>query len=72
MKLSKQIKIMPAKVKRKREIKNRTSDCSVEKDKKVIQYPRAAKFVDSHFGFMKTKGKLLKALIEEKKRERGL
>lgn len=63
---------MPMRRRPRHRIKDGTSTRSKKDGKKIIVQPATPESVDAHLGFMKTKGRLLKALLEEKKREREL
>lgn len=62
--------VIPVRIRRKHGIKSGTLIRFVEEGNKIILEPLTPEFVDSQFGFLGTKGKLLQALMEEKKRER--
>lgn len=64
--------VIPAKLRRKYGIKNGTRIHFYEKNGEIIIIPVTAEIIKKNAGFLATKGKLLKALMEEKKRERKL
>lgn len=64
--------VIPVRIRRKHGIKNGTPIRFVEEGNKIVLEPLTPEFVDSQFGFLGTKGRLLRALMEEKKRERKL
>jgi antitoxin PrlF len=64
--------VIPAKMRRRLGIKNGTRIHFYEKDGEIRMVPVTHELVDANIGFLGTKGKLLQALADEKKRERGL
>ncbi|MBL7996851.1 AbrB/MazE/SpoVT family DNA-binding domain-containing protein [bacterium] len=64
--------VIPSKLRRKYGIKSGTIIHFYEGDGEIRIVPITHEMVKSNAGFMGTKGKLLKALMEEKKREREL
>ncbi len=64
--------VIPSKIRRKFGIRNGTRIHFYEKNGEIMMLPLTHELVDTNIGFLGTKGKLLKALAEEKKREREL
>ena len=64
--------VIPSKLRRKFGIKpgTRVNFCEERDGIKII--PVTAETIDANKGFLQTKGKLLKALMDEKKKEREL
>lgn len=64
--------VIPSKLRRRYGIRNGTRIHFYEKEGEIRMIPLTHDLVDSNIGFLGTKGKLLKALTEEKKKEREL
>lgn len=64
--------VIPSKLRRRYGIRNGTRIHFYEKEGEIRMIPLTHDLVDSNIGFLGTKGKLLKALSEEKKKEREL
>jgi AbrB family looped-hinge helix DNA binding protein len=64
--------VIPSKLRRKFGIKPGTRVNFYEEEDGIKIVPLTPEVIDSNIGFMKTNGKLLKALIEDKKKEREL
>lgn len=64
--------VIPSRIRRKYKIKQGTKINFVEKENGIMLIPITPEAIEKNFGFLGTKGKLLKALMEEKKREREL
>ncbi|MBI2429329.1 MAG: AbrB/MazE/SpoVT family DNA-binding domain-containing protein [Ignavibacteriales bacterium] len=64
--------VIPSKLRRRFGIKNGTRIHFYEKEGEIRLIPLTHELVDSNIGFLETKGKLLKILAEEKKKEREL
>jgi AbrB family looped-hinge helix DNA binding protein len=64
--------VIPSKIRRKFGIRSGTRIHFYEKNGEILMIPLTHELVDANIGFLGTKGKLLKALGEEKKREREL
>lgn len=64
--------VIPSKLRRRYGIRNGTRIHFYEKEGEIRMIPLTHDLVDSNIGFLGTKGKLLKALAEEKKKEREL
>ncbi len=64
--------VIPSKMRRQFGIKNGTRIHFYEKDGEIRMIPLTHELIDTNIGFLGTKGKLLKALANEKKREREL
>ncbi len=64
--------VIPSKMRRQFGIKNGTRIHFYEKEGEIRMIPLTHELIDTNIGFLGTKGKLLKALADEKKREREL
>ena len=64
--------VIPSKLRRRYGIRNGTRIHFYEKEGEILMIPLTHELVDANIGFLGTKGKLLKALAEEKKKEREL
>lgn len=64
--------VIPSKMRRQFGIKNGTRIHFYEKDGEIRMIPLTHELIDTNIGFLGTKGKLLKAFANEKKREREL
>ncbi len=64
--------VIPAKIRRKFGIKKGTQVYLFERDDEIIVKPITDEYICSMSGAMGTKGRLLKALREEKVKERNL
>ena len=64
--------VIPSKLRRKYNIKNGTKIHFYEEEGEIKLVPVTSEMIRQNFGILGTKGKLLKALAEEKKKEREL
>jgi AbrB family looped-hinge helix DNA binding protein len=64
--------VIPSKVRRRHNIKQGTRVCFIEQGDDIIIRPVTNKYIDGLKGILKTGGKALQALLEEKKREQNL
>lgn len=64
--------VIPSKIRKKFGIKNGTKIHFSDQGNVIRMIPITPEMIESNFGFLGTKGKLLKALMQEKKREREL
>lgn len=64
--------VIPSKIRKHFRIKKGTRICFVEQGENIILKPITDEYVDRLKGTLKTNGKALKALLEDKKREREL
>lgn len=64
--------VIPSKLRRKFGIKKGTQVYLYERDGEIVINPITDDYIRSMAGFIGTKGKLLKALMEEKAKEREL
>lgn len=64
--------VIPAKMRRRMNIRKGTRVCFLEQGNDIIIRPVTDAYVDSLKGSLKTEGKALAALLEEKKKEREL
>lgn len=64
--------VIPSRLRKKFKIRNGTKIQFSEEDDGIKLMPITPELIRSKAGFLGTKGKLLKALMEEKKKEREL
>jgi len=64
--------VIPSRIRRKYKIKSGTRICFLEDKGEIKIVPLTSELIRSNFGILGTKGRLLKALTEEKKKERKL
>jgi len=64
--------VIPARIRKKFGIKRGTKIHFVDRKREIKIVPVTSEMIKSNFGILGTKGKLLKELKEEKKREREL
>lgn len=64
--------VIPSKIRKHFRIKKGTRICFVEQGENIILKPITDEYVDRLKGTLKTNGKALKSLLEDKKREREL
>ncbi|MFH0988666.1 MAG: AbrB/MazE/SpoVT family DNA-binding domain-containing protein [bacterium] len=64
--------VIPAKLRQKYGIRNGTRVQFYEENDSIRIVPITPEFIKANAGFLGTKGKLLRALVEEKKKEREL
>jgi AbrB family looped-hinge helix DNA binding protein len=64
--------VIPSKFRYKYKIKNGTRVHFLDRDGEIVLVPLTPELIDSNIGFLRTKGKLTRALMEEKNRERNL
>lgn len=64
--------VIPSGIRKKYGIKSGTKVYFLDQEGIIKIIPVTSEVIEANFGFLKTKGKLLKALMEEKKREREL
>ena len=62
--------VIPSKLRKRHEIKKGTRVCFIEHGSDIIIRPISDAYIDGLKGVLKGKGNPLKALLEEKKRER--
>lgn len=62
--------VIPARIRRRLKIKKGTPVCFTEQGTGVFLQPVTDEFIASAAGVLGTKGRVLRALMEEKKRER--
>ena len=62
--------VIPSGLRKKFGVKKRTQVCLYERDGGIIIKPITDKYIQSMAGMARTKGRLLKALMEEKVKER--
>lgn len=64
--------VIPAKIRRKFGIKKGTKIAFIEQNRKLIIQPLDKNYFESLAGIIGTEGKILKSLMEDKKKEREL
>jgi len=64
--------VIPSKIRKRHKIKKGTRICFLEHGQDIIIRPVTDVYIDALKGSLKTNGKALKALLEEKKKEREL
>jgi AbrB family looped-hinge helix DNA binding protein len=64
--------VVPAKIRRKFGIKKGTKIAFIEQNGKLLIQPLDKNYFESLAGILGTEGKMLKSLMEDKKREREL
>jgi len=64
--------VIPSKLRRKFGIKPGTRVNFFDEEDGIKIIPVTAETIEANIGFMKTEGKIMKALMEEKKKERDL
>ncbi|HAX48543.1 MAG TPA: AbrB/MazE/SpoVT family DNA-binding domain-containing protein [Ignavibacteria bacterium] len=64
--------VIPSRLRKKYKIKDGTRVNFIEESDGIKLLPVTAEFIRANVGFMGTKGKMLKMLMEEKKTEREL
>ncbi len=62
--------VIPSALRKKFGVKKRTQVCLYERDGEIIIKPITDKYIQSMAGMVRPKGRLLKALMEEKAKER--
>jgi len=62
--------VIPSALRKKFGIKKGTQVCLYERDGEIVIKPITDKYIQSMAGMARTKGRLLKALMEEKVKER--
>ena len=64
--------VIPVRMRQRHKIKRGTHVCLIDNGKDITIQPITDEYIDSMKGFLGTGGKILRALLEEKKREREL
>ncbi len=64
--------VIPSTIRKRLGIRNGTRIHFFERNGEIVIVPLTHELVDANIGFLGTKGKLLKSLAEEKKKEREL
>ena len=64
--------VIPSRIRQRHGIKKGTKVCFLEQGNEIIIRPVTDEYIDGLKGLLKTNGKALHALLEEKKREREL
>ena len=64
--------VIPSKIRHRHKIRKGTRVCFLEQGEDIVIRPVTDEYIDGLQGLLKTQGKTLKALLNEKKREREL
>ncbi len=64
--------VIPARLRRRHGIKKGTRVCLIEHGEEIVLKPMTAEYFEKMAGILGTKGKVLKSLMEEKKKGRDL
>ena len=64
--------VIPARIRRRHGIKRGTRVCLIEHGEEIVLRPLTPEYFQKAAGILGTSGKVLKAFLEEKKREREL
>ncbi len=64
--------VIPSKIRRRHNIKKGTKFCITEKGGQIIFQPLTEDYFEKMAGILNTKGKLTKALLEERARDKEL
>ncbi len=64
--------VIPSRIRHRLKIKKGTRVCFIEQGKDLVLRPVTDEYIDGLKGFLPTKGKALKSLLKERKRERDL
>ena len=64
--------VIPSPIRHRHKIKKGTRVCFLEQGSDIVLRPITDDYIDRLKGLLKTKGKTLQALLDEKKRERAL
>ncbi len=64
--------VIPSKLRRRFGLKKGTQVCFYERDGEIVIKPITNEYIRAMVGFTKTNGKLLKALMKEKAKEKEL
>jgi len=64
--------VIPARIRRRHGIKRGTRVCLIEQGQEIVLKPLTPEYFQRAAGILGTSGKVLKAFLEEKRRERAL
>ncbi len=64
--------VIPSKIRQRLHIKRGTKLCLMEKGNQIILQPLTAEYFENMAGILKTKGKLSKAILEERQKDKEL
>ena len=64
--------VIPARIRRRHGIKRGTRVCLIEHGEEIVLRPLTSEYFQKAAGILGTGGKVLKALLEDRKREREL
>ena len=64
--------VIPARIRRRHGIKQGTRICLIERGEEIVLRPLTPEYFQKAAGILGTGGKVLKAFLEEKKKEREL
>lgn len=62
--------VIPSKIRRHLNIKKGTRLCIIEKGEQIVIQPLTEDYFERNAGILKTKGKLLQSLLEERAKEK--
>ncbi len=62
--------VIPSKIRRRLNIKKGTMLCVVERENEIVLKPLTEEYFEKNAGILKTKGKLTRQLLEERKKEK--
>ncbi|MEK7218756.1 MAG: AbrB/MazE/SpoVT family DNA-binding domain-containing protein [Patescibacteria group bacterium] len=62
--------VIPSRLRRRHGIKKGTQVCFIERADEIVLRPVTDEYIDSLRGSLKTGGKILRSLVEDRKRER--
>ncbi len=62
--------VIPSRIRRHLKIKQGTRLCIVEREEEIILKPLTSEYFEKNAGILNTKGKLTRALIEERRKEK--
>lgn len=64
--------VIPSKIRRRHNIKSGTKLCILEKGEQILLQPLTAEYFEKMAGILNTRGKLTKALFEERAKDKVL
>lgn len=62
--------VIPSRLRRRHGIKKGTQVCFIERGEEIVLRPVTDEYIDNLRGSLKTGGKILQSLVEDRKRER--
>ncbi len=63
--------VIPSRIRRHLNIKKGTRLCVIEKDNEIVLQPLTREYFEQTAGVLKTKGKLTRALLDERKKDKA-